>query len=130
MKRSMRFTPLLLVACAGLTACATPENRREQYGPFYSYKPIPYKAPTPGDATFASPSETTVWYGPDQRKLVLGTWGMGGHLPRTDYPTTPWSVDRIIVSRWNVPGLHAPEIAARELSQTSATGTDPGLAKR
>jgi len=122
MKSKMRFAPIALLACAGLTACATPENRREQYGPFYSYKPIPYTAPVSGEPTFRSPRETTVWYGPDQRRMILGTWGNGGHIPNTDYPDTPWSVDQRIISRFNTPGLHADEIAARELNQNKPQG--------
>jgi hypothetical protein len=97
-----------------LAACATPENRRELYGPWYPYKPIPYTAPPPGDATYVSPSETTVNYGPDQRELIVGTWGLGGHRPSMEYPSTPWSVEERIISRYNTKGLHAQEIAQRE----------------
>jgi hypothetical protein len=113
----MKLIPLLLLVCAGLTACATPENRRELYGPWYPYKPIPYKAPQPGEASYTSPSETTVWYGPDQKELIVGTWGQGGHRPSMDYPSTPWSVEERIISRYNTKGLRAQQIADRELQR-------------
>lgn len=113
----MSFKFLLLSAlCLVLAACATPENRRELYGPYYPYKPIPYTPPTPGEEAFTSPSETTVWYGPDQRELIVGTWGMAGHRPSMEYPSTPWSVEQRIISRYNTKGLHAREIANRELA--------------
>lgn len=110
----MNLRPLLLLSALGLTACATPENRRELYGPWYPYKPIPYTAPPPSDATYVSPSETTVNYGPDQRELIVGTWGLGGHRPSMEYPSTPWSVEERIISRYNTKGLHAQEIVQRE----------------
>ena len=113
----VRWSPLIIVACAGLTACATPENRRELYGPWYPYKPIPYKTPPPGEATYSSPSETTVHYGPDQRELIVGTWGQGGHRPSMQYPSTPWSVEQRIISRYNTKGLRAQAIADRELQR-------------
>jgi hypothetical protein len=125
----MRLNPLFLLVCAGLTACATPENRRELYGPYYPYKPIPYKAALPGEATYTSPSETTVWYGPDQRELIVGTWGQGGHRPSMDYPSTPWSVEERIISRYNTKGLRAQQIADRELQrQAKARGETPPTA--
>ena len=120
--------PLILIAaCAALSACATPENRREQYGPWYPYKPIPYKAPPPGEATYTSPNETTVHYGPDQRRLIVGTWGLGGHRPTMQYPSTPWSVEQRIISRYNTKGLRAQEIADRERQRAlkAAGGTPP-----
>ena len=125
----MRLNPLLLLICAGLTACATPENRRELYGPYYPYKPMPYKAPPPGGATYTSPSETTVHYGPDQRELIVGTWGQGGHRPSMEYPSTPWSVEERIISRYNTKGLHAQKIADRELRrQAKAPSKSPPTA--
>lgn len=113
----MRLFLLLILASVLLAGCATPENRREQYGPFYSYKPIRYTRPPAGEQTYKSPNETTVWYGPDQRRMVLGTWGQGGHRPYLDYPSTPWSVDERIISRYNTKGLRAQKIADRELAQ-------------
>ncbi len=111
---NVNLRPLLLLSVCGLAACATPENRRELYGPWYPYKPIPYTAPPPGEATYVSPSETTVNYGPDQRELIVGTWGLGGHRPSMQYPSTPWSVEERIISRYNTKGLHAQEIVQRE----------------
>lgn len=130
----MNFRPLFLAAaCTALAACATPENRRELYGPWYPYKPIPYKAPTPGEVSYPSPNETTVHYGPDQRRLIVGTWGTGGHLPSLQYPSTPWSVERRIISRYNDQGLRAQEIAEREArrslkarGETEPPGSAPG----
>ena len=115
----MRLSPLVVVACAGLTACATPENRRELYGPWYPYQPIPYTAP-PRDSNdrviqpVVAPSDNIVHYGPDQRRLIVGTWGLGGHRPSMQYPSTPWSTQRRIISRYNTKGLRAQEIAERE----------------
>ena len=116
----MRFLPL--ACCLGLllAACATPENRREQYGPWYPYKPVPYSPAPRGETTYTSPSETTVHYGPDQRELIVGTWGMGGHRPSMQYPSTPWSVEKRIISRYNDKGLRAPQIARRELGKSYA----------
>jgi len=124
--------PLILVAaCAALTACATPENRRELYGPWYPYKPIPYSLP-PRDSNdrviqpVVAPSDTIVHYGPDQRRLIVGRWGLGGHRPNMQYPSTPWSTQRRIISRYNTRGLQAPEIAQRELARTyAAAGPAP-----
>jgi hypothetical protein len=113
----MRLIPLASCLCVLLAACATPENRRELYGPWYPYKPIPYKAPPPGEATYSSPNETTVHYGPDQRELIVGTWGMGGHRPSMQYPSTPWSVEQRIISRYNTKGLRAQQIADREFKR-------------
>ena len=118
----MHFTPLAACLCLLLAACATPENRRELYGPWYPYKPIPYNAPPPGEATYSSPNETIVHYGPDQRELIDGTWGMGGHRPSMQYPSTPWSMERRIISRYNTKGLHAQEIADREFQRNAKRG--------
>jgi hypothetical protein len=127
----VRLSPLIIVACAGLTACATPENRRELYGPWYPYKPIPYTVP-PRDSDdrviqpVVAPSENIVHYGPDQRRLIVGTWGLGGHRPSMQYPSTPWSTEQRIISRYNTKGLIAPEIAQRELAKTyAAAGPAP-----
>jgi|TARA_B110000285_G_scaffold200930_1_gene235169 hypothetical protein len=111
----MRFAPLLVGVCLVLSACATPENRREQYGAWYPYQPIPYSPPLPGDSTYPSPRETTIHYGPDQEKLIVGTWGEGGHRPSMEYPSTPQTIERRIISRYNTPGLRAQEIADRAL---------------
>ncbi len=124
----MRWSPLILVICAGLTACATPENRRELYGPWYPYKPIPYTPPEKdvNDRVIqpvVAPNDTIVHYGPDQRELILGTWGMAGHQPSMQYPSTPWSTEQRIISRYNDRGLHAKEIAARERARNDAAGS-------
>ncbi len=113
----MRMLPVA-AALTGilLTACATPENRRELTGPFYPYKPIPFERPTPGEA-FTSPSETTRWYGPNTIKRITGTWGMAGHRPDLTYPNTPYSIQQRIISRINPRGLRAPEIAEQELAR-------------
>lgn len=108
---------LLPLLALGLAACATPENRRELYGPYYPYKPIPYTPPPPDGATYTSPSETTVHYGPDQRELIVGTWGEGGHRPSMQYPSTPWSTAQRIISRYNTKGLRAQQIADREMQR-------------
>jgi hypothetical protein len=110
----MRRIPLLAAACISLAACATPENRRELTGPYYPYKPIPYEAPEKGQ-TYASPSETTVWYGPDTRQKITGRWGMGGHYPDLNYPQTPPGIEQRVISRNNWKGLRAQQIADREL---------------
>ena len=124
----VRWSPLILVICAGLTACATPENRRELYGPWYPYKPIPYTPPEKdvNDRVIqpvVAPNDTIVHYGPDQRELILGTWGMAGHQPSMQYPSTPWSTEQRIISRYNDRGLHAKEIAARERARNYAAGS-------
>jgi hypothetical protein len=124
----VRWSPLILVICAGLTACATPENRRELYGPWYPYKPIPYTPPETdvNDRVIqpvVAPNDTIVHYGPDQRELILGTWGMAGHQPSMQYPSTPWSTEQRIISRYNDRGLHAKEIAARERARNYAAGS-------
>ena len=124
----MRWSPLILVICAGLTACATPENRRELYGPWYPYKPIPYTPPEKdvNDRVIqpeVAPNDTIVHYGPDQRELILGTWGMAGHQPSMQYPSTPWSTEQRIISRYNDRGLDAKEIAARERARNYAAGS-------
>ncbi len=76
----MKKLPLFLILCAGLAACATPENRRELYSPAMPYEPLKYEPPTrSGDGRMLivnSPTNTTVWYGPDQRAYILGTWRM------------------------------------------------------
>jgi len=77
---------------------------------------MPYNAPVAGEP-YKSPNETTVWYGPDERRMILGTWGQGGHRPYLDYPCTPWSVDERIINRFNTKGLRAQKIADRELAQ-------------
>jgi hypothetical protein len=112
----VRWKPLLLICCAGLTACATPENRRELTGPYYPFKPIPFTTPPPGEATFNSPKETTVWYGPDTREKITGRWGMGGHLPDLNYPQTPFGIEQRVISRNNPKGLRAQKIADRTLA--------------
>jgi hypothetical protein len=115
----VRWNPLIVVACVGLTACATPENRRELYGPWYPYKPIPYTAP-PRDSNerviqpVVAPRDNIVHYGPDQRRLIVGTWGGGGKRPSMRYPSTPWSMEKRIISRYNTKGLSAQEIAERD----------------
>ena len=124
----MRWSTLILVICAGLTACATPENRRELYGPWYPYKTIPYTPPEKdvNDRVIqpvVAPNDTIVHYGPDQRELILGTWGMAGHQPSMQYPSTPWSTEQRIISRYNDKGLHAKEIAARERARNYAAGS-------
>lgn len=113
----MRWNPLILICCLGLTACATPENRRELTGPYYPFEPIPYKAPTPGEPTFTSPGETTVWYGPDTRDKITGRWGQGGHYPDLNYPQAPCGIKQRVISRNNIKGLRAQEIANRELAR-------------
>ena len=124
----MRRSPLILVICAGLTACATPENRRELYGPWYPYKPIHYTTPE-RDVNgrviqpVVAPNDTIVHYGPDQRELILGTWGAGGHQPSLQYPSTPWSTEQRIISRYNDKGLDAQEIAARQRARNYAAGS-------
>lgn len=124
----MRWSPLFALACAGLTACATPENRRELYGPWYPYQPIPYKAPA-RDANdqviqpVVAPGENIVHYGPDQRRLIVGNWGMGGHRPSMQYPSTPWSTEQRIISRYNTKGLHARQIADREVGPRYAAAS-------
>ena len=124
----MRRSPLILVICAGLTACATPEKRRELYGPWYPYKPIPYTTPE-RDVNgrviqpVVAPNDTIVHYGPDQRELILGTWGAGGHQPSLQYPSTPWSTEQRIISRYNDKGLDAQEIAARQRARNYAAGS-------
>ncbi len=124
----MRRSPLILVICAGLTACATPENRRELYGPWYTSKPIPYTTPE-RDVNgrviqpVVAPNDTIVHYGPDQRELILGTWGAGGHQPSLQYPSTPWSTEQRIISRYNDKGLDAQEIAARQRARNYAAGS-------
>jgi hypothetical protein len=114
---SVRCKFLLLLGCAALTACATPENRRELTGPYYPFKPIPYQAPPPGEPTFPSPKETTVWYGPDTRDKITGRWGLGGHLPDLNYPQTPFGIEQRVISRINPQGLRAQQIANRELAR-------------
>jgi len=119
-----------VVLCAGLTACATPENRRELYGPWYPYKPIPYTPPKRDVDNrviqpVVAPSETIVHYGPDQRELILGTWGMGGHHPSMEYPSTPWSVEERIISRSNTKGLHAQEIWDRNRPKSYTAASTP-----
>jgi hypothetical protein len=123
----MRLFPLAACLCLLLAACATPENRRELYGPWYPYKPIPYTPPPQGEATYNSPNETIVHYGPDQRELIVGTWGQGGHRPSMQYPSTPWSVEERIISRYNTKGLRAQQIAEREARRNAkrAGGTPP-----
>ncbi len=113
----MRWNPLILIGCAALTACATPENRRELTGPYYPFEPIPYKAPAQGETTFTSPSETTVWYGPDTRNKITGRWGQGGHLPDLNYPQTPYGIEQRVINRNNIKGLRAQKIADRELAR-------------
>lgn len=113
----MRWKSLLLISCAALTACATPENRRELTGPYYPFKPIPFAPPTPGETTFTSPKETTVWYGPDTREKITGRWGMGGHLPDLNYPQTPFGIEQRVINRNNPKGLKAQKIANRELAR-------------
>ncbi len=124
----MRWSPLILVICAGLSACATPENRRELYGPWYPYKPIPYTPPEKdvNDRVIqpvVAPNDTIVHYGPDQRELILGTWGMAGHRPSLQYPSTPWSMEQRIISRYNDKGLDAKKIADRERARNYAAGS-------
>jgi hypothetical protein len=120
----MRFLPLTSGLCLLLAACATPENRRELTGPYYPYKPIPYKAPTPGEP-LTSPNETTVWYGPDTLKRITGRWGMGGHRPDLNYPDTPPGIEQRVISRINPKGLRAQEIADRELGLNYAVAAAP-----
>lgn len=111
----MRVLPITAALGAILlTACATPENRRELTGPYYPYKPIPFERPTPGEPV-TSPNETTVWYGPDTLKRITGSWGMGGHLPDLNYPNTPCGIEQRVISRINPKGLRAPQIAERTL---------------
>ncbi len=110
----MNFPRFALLACLGLAACATPENRRELTGPYYPYKPIPYTKTERGE-TPTSPSETTGWYGPDTREKITGRWGMGGHRPDLNYPQTPPGIEQRVISRNNWKGLRAQEIADREL---------------
>jgi hypothetical protein len=110
----MNFPRLALLAGLILTACATPENRRELTGPYYPYKPIPFTAPERGQVN-TSPSETTVWYGPDTREKITGRWGMGGHYPDLNYPQTPPGIKQRVISRNNWAGLRAQRIADRTL---------------
>lgn len=134
MKCSVRWNPFIILACAGLTACATPENRRELYGPWYPYKPIPYTAPAK-DASdrvvepVVAPSDTIAHYGPDQRCLIIGRWGLGGHRPSMQYPSTPWSTQKRIISRYNTKGLQAPEIAERERAKVYAVAAPARVVK-
>ncbi len=118
----MRSLPLILLACAFLSGCATPENRRELTGPYYPYLPIPYSVlkqvdPTKESSPVMSPKETTVWYGPDTRRQITGRWGMGGHLPDLNYPNTPPGIEQRVISRNNIKGLRAQKIADRELAR-------------
>ena len=113
-KSPVNFPRFALLACLGLAACATPENRRELTGPYYPYKPIPYTKPEP-DKPPTSPSETTVWYGPDTREKITGRWGMGRHCPDLNYPQTPPGIEQRVISRNNWKGLRAQQIADREL---------------
>jgi hypothetical protein len=113
-KKAMIIPRLALLACLGLAACATPENRRELTGPYYPYEPIPYTKPE-RDKPLTSPSETTVWYGPDTRQKITGRWGMGGHYPDLNYPQTPPGIEQRVISRNNWKGLRAQRIADREL---------------
>ena len=110
----MSFSRLALLGSLALAACATPENRRELTGPYYPYEPIPFKAPVRGE-TYTSPSETTVWYGPDTRQKITGRWGMGGHYPDLNYPQTPPGIKQRVISRNNWAGLRAKQIADSEL---------------
>ncbi len=113
----MQILPLLLLAAAFLTGCATPENRRELTGPYYPYLPIPFTEPKPTDPNkttvelLRSPRETTVWYGPDTRRQITGRWGMAGHLPDLNYPNTPPGIEQRVISRINSKGLRAQKIA-------------------
>lgn len=111
--------PLLfaLLACAALSGCATPENRRELFGPYHPYKPMPYTKAPAGDLPYMAPKETTVWYGKDQRRLITGRWGMAGHYPYLNYPQTPPGIEQRVISRINPKGLKAQQIADRELAQ-------------
>ncbi len=115
----MPVRPLLLtlLACAALTGCATPENRRELYGPYHPYKPIPYSKPPGRDTVYLAPKDTTTWYGPDQKELITGRWGMAGHIPYLNYPQTPPGIEQRVISRINPKGLSAQKIANRELAQ-------------
>lgn len=122
MLKLMRTLPLLLLAAAYLTGCATPENRRELTGPYYPYLPIPYTPPKHVDlakevAEVPSPRETTVWYGPDTRRQITGRWGMGGHLPDLNYPNTPPGIEQRVISRINPKGLQAQKIADRTFAR-------------
>lgn len=110
----MRLPLLAALSTVVLAGCATPENRRELTGPYYPYEPIPYKAPVKGEPN-TSPSETTVWYGPETRQKITGRWGMGGHYPDLNYPQTPPGIKQRVISRNNWKGLHAQQIADREL---------------
>lgn len=105
---------LSILACLVLTACATPENRRELTGPYYPYKPIPYTRGEVGK-TRTSPNETTVWYGPDTKDKITGRWGMGGHHAVMEYPQTPPGIKQRVISRNNWKGLKAQQVANREL---------------
>jgi len=48
---------------------------------------------------------------------------MAGHQPSMQYPSTPWSTEQRIISRYNDRGLHAKEIAARERARNYAAGS-------
>jgi len=105
----------LIVACACLAACATPENRRELTGPYYPYKPMPYVHPEK-DVPYTASKETTVWYGPDTRKQITGRWGLAGHRPDLNYPNTPQGIKQRVISRNNWKGLRAQQIADRNVA--------------
>ena len=112
----LRFSLLACIAFS-LAACATPENRRELCGPYYPYQPIPYKhQQVEKGKPIASPSETTVWYGPDTKDKITGRWGMGGHYPDLDYPQTPPGIKQRVIYRNNWKGLRAQKIADRTLA--------------
>ncbi len=117
------ISPILLLTCAILAGCATPENRRELAGPYYPYKPIPF-TPPPVSANLnneptplVSPRDTTVWYGPDTRRQITGRWGQAGHLPDLNYPNTPPGIEQRVINRNNIKGLRAQKIADRELAR-------------
>ena len=118
----MRLLPLTSGLCFLLAACATPENRRELTGPYYPYKPIPYKAPVRGEP-FTSPNETTVWYGPETLNRITGRWGMGGHRPDLNYPDTPFGIEQRVINRINPKGLRAQKIADRQFGRTYAAAS-------
>ena len=121
----MRPVLPILLACLLLTACATPENRRELTGPYYPFKPIPF-TPPPSQVDIGkdrpprvAPRETTVWYGPDTRRQITGRWGMAGHLPDLNYPNTPPGIEQRVISRINRKGLRAQKIADREFARNA-----------